>query len=329
MGLMRKIFLLIAVTGFCQACKKGDSTRFVPYTSLGINDTVWTNNMISFNLTDSLLKTINNTVSFNASFDITKGGKIKLNDSLEIDIPPYSCFNPDDNTLITNGDITVEVTEIRKKGDFIKYLIPTTSTKYLLESAGSFNVRLYKDTHELLLVPNAYILLKWMDISPKTNMNFFNGLPLRNADSLFTWMPSNEGSITVWDSTPFNIAKKGYEMISAQTGWLNCGLIINGTQPGTRLNVTLPLNYTNKNTLVFAVFKDWGTVVRLTPDYNSRSFYSLDIPVNSNVTLLSLSLIDGNLYWSAQDAIIANANRFALSPGKQTAGYVSEFLENL
>lgn len=295
---------------------------------MGINDTTWANKAISAKLSDSLSAAINNTISFVGSFDRAIGGKIKLGDNLEITVPAFSCFNPYNSAPI-NGTVIIEVLQLKKKGDYIKYLLPTTSNKYLLESGGTFYVKLSQNKHELLLSPNSFLKLKWTITSPDINMKFSQLAALRNPDSLYTWIRSTDGNITVWDSTAFGIAKQGYEMTTTNTGWLNCGLFIDTSSQRTRLNVTLPPNYTNKNTYVFAAFKDKRTIVRLNADFNSRSFYSLNIPVNSNVTLISLSLIDKHYYWASKEVNVENANRFALSPARLDIKTLTSYIDNL
>lgn len=325
---MRKTFLLVSLIAFFYSCKKDIQNGFILYTNLGINDTVWVNKPMSTHVADSVSNAINNTTFFVDTFDANKGRIIKLNDSLEVAIQPNSCFNPD-NSMPTSGNIRIEVLDLRKKGDYIKYLLPTTSNKYLLENEGTFYVSLSQNNHEILLKPGSYLKLKWIDATPVQYMKFFELYSLRSLDSLYTWMQGNDGNIAVWDSTSLGVNKRGYEMVSGSTGWLGCSLFTDTLQQRTRLNVTLPPNYTNKNTFVFASFKNTRTIVRLSPDFNSRSFYALNVPVNSTVTLLSISLIDKHYYWSRTDVTVTNANRFSLSPEKLGVTNLINNLDNL
>ena len=306
------------------------SNNFVPYQNNGMNDTAWTKKPVSEGFTDSVSNAINNTNFFADTFNVATGRKIKLNDSVEITFPPFACSNFNDNTAITNGTIKVEVLLLKRKGDFIKYLIPTTSKSNLLESGGSFFVRISKNGQELSMLPNAYFKLRWNDAAPKTDMKFFTGIPLMNHDSLFTWMPATNGYVTLWDSTGMGVAKKGYDITSGTTHWINSDFFIDTlTGTRTRLNVTLPLNNTNKNTMVFAVLKNKRTIVRLSADYQTRSFYSLNIPVNSVVTLLTISMIENNFYVDSRDVTVLNADRFALFPVKKSITEINTILDNL
>lgn len=328
---MKKILFILFTVGFFSSCTKDLSTNnFVPYQNTGMNDTAWTKKPVSEGFTDSVSTAINNTIFFVDSFNIATGKKIKLSDSLEITFPSFSCSNINDNSPITGGTIKAEVLALRKKGDFIKYLIPTTSKSYLLESGGSFFVRLSKNGQEVNMLPNAYFKLRWTDAFPKTDMKFFTGMPLQNHDSLFTWMPGGYGSVSLWDSTASGVSKKGYDMLSSTTHWINSDFFIDTTTGSrTRLNATLTLNSTNKNTLVFAIFKNRRTVVRLSSDFQTRSFYSLNIPVNSAVTLLSISMIDNNFYVASNDVTVINADRISLVPVKKTISELNTLLDNL
>lgn len=325
---MRKIILLISLIVFFSSCKKDIQNSFIPYTSLGINDTAWTNKPMNSNLADTLSDAINNTHLYVDSFDINRGRIIKLCDSLEVSIPPYSCFNPDNNMPLY-GDVKIEVLALAKKGDYIKFLIPTTSNNNLLESEGTFYIRLSQNNHELVLKPNNFLKIRWIYAAPAQNMKFFELNDLRSHDSLYTWLPAYNGNISVWDSTSYGVPKRGYDMMSGSIGWLNCGLFIDTLPQTTRLNVTLPPNYTNKNTFVFATFNNKRTIVRLNADFNSRTFYALNVPVNSPITILSISLIDNQYYWASTNATVVNANRFSLLPAQTTTNAIIANLDNL
>jgi len=313
---------------FFSSCKKDIQNTFMPYINLGINDTAWTNKPMSPYVADTVSNAINNTHLFVDSFDINRGRRIKLSDSLEVFIQPYSCFDPDNNTPI-KGDIRIEVLALAKKGDYIKYLLPTTSNNYLLESEGTFYIRLSQNNHELVLKPNGFLRLRWVYSAPTQNMKFFELNALRSQDSLYTWIPAYNGNISMWDSTSYGVAKRGYDMTSGSIGWLNCGLFIDTMPQTTRFNVTLPPNYTNKNTFVFATFNNKKTIVRLNADFNSRTFYALNVPVNSSITLLSISLIDNHYYWASNNVTVVNANRFSLTPGPTTINAIIANLDNL
>ncbi len=333
---MKKIIIGgFVLMGLISSCSKSMSDEFVAYAGLGINDTVWTKVPIS----QGLLDTVSRDLGFQPMADTVNaaaGGKIKFNDSLNVSIPAGGCADASNNAPITGGTVKVELLSIRKKGDFIRYMIPTTSGKYLLESAGAYYLKLTRGIENLVVSPNATVTIKFQDFAPtKTDYGFFVGVALQNRDSLFTWLPagvgsSPYGSITPWDSSSFSVPKRGYFLNTKLTNWISADRFLDTvTQARTRINVTMQLNYTNKNTVVFAVFKNQRTVVRLTSDYATRSFYSLNFPVNSAVTLVSISLIDNTYYFGTKDVTVVNANNISLTADKKSLSDISTFLDSL
>jgi len=327
---MKKVLFIVFITVLLNSCKKEFSDSFTPYPTMGINDTVWTNKPLTNGFIDSISYAINNTAWFVDSFNTVLEKKFKVNDSLEIYFPPHSYSFANTPGPIQDGIVKVEFLALQKKGDYIKALTPTSSKNYLLETTGSYFVRLSRNGQEVVMAANAAFNIRWRDDNPRTNVKFFEGSLIPNIDSLFTWLPApTDGYISIWDSTSLGVNKKGYQLTSKSTNWLSSSNFIDTSYGTTRLNVTLPLNSTNKNTLVFAVFNDKKTVVRLTTDFATRSFYCMNVPVNSNITLLSISLIDNEFYLGTRSVIVKNADRFSLSPAKSSVGDIISVLDNL
>ena len=240
---MKKILYILFITVLLNSCKKEFSDSFTPYPTMGINDTVWTNKPLTNGFMDSISYAINNTVWFVDSFNTVQEKKFKLNDSLEISFPSHSYSSPNNPGPLPDGIIKVEVLAIQKKGDYIKSLIPTSSKNYLLETTGSFFVRLSRYGQEVVMAANTGFNIRWRDDNPRTNLKFFEGASIPNKDSLFTWLPApTDGYITVWDSTSLGANKKGYQLTSKSTNWLSSSSFIDTSYGTTRLNVTLPLN---------------------------------------------------------------------------------------
>ncbi|HEX3024772.1 MAG TPA: hypothetical protein VHP12_06140 [Chitinophagaceae bacterium] len=304
------------------------SDTFVPYTYLGINDTVWTKRPLTSSFVDSVSAAINNNFSFVDSFDVNADNTIKFNPDLSIFFPEHAYAYRNSSYPVTDGKINVQILALVKKGDYIKYLIPTSAKNYLLQTAGSFFVHLTKNNQEVAMLPNTSFKIKWTNNNAFSGLNFFEGVPLANIDSLFTWAQTPNGTISYWDSTSLGTQKKGYQISTSITNWIGCSNLLD-TANTVRLNVTLPLNYTNKNSFVFAVYNDKNSVVRLTADYATRSFYSLHVPVNSSITLVSISMIDNKFYAGTRSVTVANANRIMLSPVKSSPAEIISLLDNL
>jgi len=334
---MKKLLIFFLVIGVLISCNKDMSDQFYPDPTKAINDTTWTTKTISQGFIDTIKNSIGILPTFTIVFPCGSDMLMNLNDSLQVSFPPYTIADPTNNTPYTGGNVQVDVTELRNKGDFIKKLIPTTSTKYLLESAGSFYVSVSRNVNGVVipatLASNGYVYLKWLDANPRSSMQLFNGAYLTNLDSFFTWKPNTSitGYVTTWDSTNSSINKKGYSLTSKTLGWLNADAFLDTvTTARTRANILMAsANFTNKNTLVFMIFKNQRTVVKLSPDYTNRCFYSLNIPVGASVTLLSLSFIDSVLYMGTKDVIVSSANKISLLPQKTTVQNALATINNL
>jgi hypothetical protein len=312
------------------SCSKDESNQFFPTPGLGINDTTWTPNTIRKSFLDSVSDAF--TISaITTSFPCSSDKLIKLNDSAQIQFTPYACVDPNTNIAITNGNIDLTVAPLRNKGDYIKEMITTTSTKYLLLSGGSFYVQVSQNNNPLAIAPTSYYTIKWQDVNPQSNMQYFGLTTLTNLDSLCTWNTGKAGTVSTWDSSNYSVNKKGYSLTARVTGWVSAASFLDTvTTARTRANILMSsANFTNKNTLVFMVFNNQRTVVKLIPDYVNRCFYSLNIPLGASVTLFSISVIDGNFYLGTKNATVNSANPINLLPQQSSIPAIIAALNNL
>jgi len=325
---MKKFLVCCMVIGFFSACRKDASNEFVPYPNLQINDTTWANKQMSQGLLDSMAAAFlvpSHTDTFNSS----TGRKIVFSDSLQIAIPGGACTATGSSTALVNTTIQVELLALRRKGDFVRFQIPTTAGKYLLESGGDFFVRFTNNGQEVGLTQGATYSIRIADSLPQTAMSFYMGVPLTNRDSSFTWQASTDGgNVALWDSTS-NGGKKGYVLASKLLHWTGINLLTDTTAPKTRINVTLALNFTNKNTLVFAVAKNKRTVIKLSPDFPSRSYYAQNVQTGTAFTILSISLIDHDFYVGTRDITFTGADKISVSPQKKSASDIMAILDAL
>lgn len=312
------------------SCQKETSTTFTPAPGLDINDTVWVNKPISAGKTDSILSAFayESPFLYVDSFNCTVGDTLNSNGpyGTQIILPPLVYANAN-GTAITSGYIKVELLILARKGDYIKTLIPTNAKNKILEAAKCYYIKLTKQGQEVFLQPNSFYSVKWNDSQATTSTNFFEGVMLQNPDSLFTWKYSTNG--TVHPSYLGGSQMRGYEMFSNVTHWNGCLKYIDTSAGTNRINVSLPPNFTNKNTTVFAVFNNNYSVIRLTSDFGSRTFYATGVPNNSQITIVSISLIDNMFYLGKADANISNANVISVKPQPKSAKDISSFLDGL
>ncbi|WP_026769636.1 hypothetical protein [Asinibacterium sp. OR53] len=299
---------------FFTACKKELSSNLILYPNHPLNDTAWMKNATGSATLNELAQLMfpNLTVD---SFDCSKTDTLSYGDSLSIVIPGSSFTyagggsggsGGGGGSNVCSGPVRIEFFRLKTKGDFIKFFKPTVSNGYLLETGGGIFIRVTQNGHELKLLPGATITIRFSDTQdPKPNMQVFYAaetipyLTLGNIDTMHTWLRDLDTTwIKTWskpNSTNTSIVT-GYELVSKNLRWISACRYTDSTLPSTKITAVLPPNFTNRNTVVFAVFANQKTVVRLKDDFDSRSFATWRIPIGSKITLVSISRIGTDLY---------------------------------
>lgn len=299
---------------FFTACKKELSSNLILYPNHPLNDTAWKKHSDPNDLNGlAQLMFPNLTVD---SFNCSNTDTLSYGDSLSIVIPGGSFgfasyggsggSGGGGGTNVCSGPVRIEFFRLKTKGDFIKFFKPTTSNGYLLETGGGIFIRVTQNDHELKLLPGATITIRFSDTQdPKPNMQVFYAtetipyLQKGSVDSMHNWLRDLDTTwIKTWSkpNSQNTSIVTGYELVSKNLRWISACRYTDSTLPSTKITAVLPPNFTNKNTVVFAVFANQKTVVRLNDDFNSRSFAAYHIPIGAKITLVSLSLIGTDLY---------------------------------
>jgi hypothetical protein len=330
---MKKIYILFLTGIVLISCSKKSDDLFIAYPDDPLNDTVW---VTQPPITAPVYKIpeILSAAPKEDSFDVAAGANIRFSDFLEITFPS-SGFKYANGTAVT-GKVKVQVTHLRKKGDLIRFAMQTTSFDRLLETGGAFLVRVTKAGQELVMEPGKNITLLVRDANPINIMKLFYGeqvllppVPLA-INSLFTWaLASDTSNVNVFSRQDATGTYHGYEIISKRPNWISCNYFIDVAQIKTRTTVVLPLNFTNKNSLVFAVFKDQKTVLQLEGQVSSKSFDVENIPADKKIILVSLSKIGEDLYLGSKEATVYKNLRVNITPEKKTKAEVDQFLDGL
>jgi len=328
---MKKHLLIYTLLVFAIACKKESSITFTPNNTLAINDTTWTTASIGSGKVDSIYNGLFNIPLNVDSFNCGAGGSFLYNDlnhNAVLTFPALSYNNAGGVPVNGTATIKIELTVLEKKGDFIKSLIPTNTGKTILASSYSFYLRLSVQGQEVFLAPNTYFSFQWTNDEPSTVLKFYEGLNLSNPDSLFNWNYSVNGTIksTYLAGSP-NI--KSYQLNSGVTHWNGCFSVLDTSAGTGRLDIILPPNFTNKNTLVFGLFSNSNAVIRLAPDFNARTFYATGIPVNAPITAISISLIDNIFYLGIPQPGNYSNNIIKLNPKAGAVKDIQTFLNGL
>lgn len=320
---------------FLTACQKELSDNFTIYTGDPRNDTVWTATTPSTAPIHQLAKAFLPDLIID-SFDCTLGDTLYLKDEVEIRIPAAACTN-NSSTPVT-GKVKLEFFRLKKKGDFIKFFKPTTAGKYLLESAGGFFIRISQNGQELKLAPNASITVRFRDTEdPKSTMQVFHAretIPFisNGIDTLHTWVRHTDTShIRTWQKTDtLGNVLKGYELTTTQLRWTGAHRYIDSTLSHTNIFAYLPQNFTNKNTVIYAVFSDHKIVVNLSSDFRSKAFTASQIPRGAKIKLLSFSRLGSDLYLGIREINdVGTMNTYKIEPQKKSLADILTVINNL
>lgn len=324
---------LLLLLGSC--AKEGLNNDFKPYGNNELNDTAWVKSIGSnaniFSLADSIFQK----AYFTDSIDLTKDQNIQFGDSLELEFKG-NCLTTGTG-LLQDGKAKIELIKILKKGDFIKAFRPNSSFGYPLETGGAFFIRITKNGNELVLAPGTSLKIKWSDIeAPKPNMQAYygkEGFPIPNGalDSAHNWFPDSDTSwLKPWIKTSGNGVRTGYILETKKLRWVSAQHTLMPNTKLTNIYGILPPNYTNKNSLVFAVFANSRTVLSLKSDFASRSFTTGNIPLGTKMTLVSISKIDKDFYLGTKLVNdVGTIVNYSFTPEKKSLAQILEYLNSL
>lgn len=321
--MIKKIaLLLLSAVLFLSACQK-DLDVFVP-TSNG-PDTSWysivTDAMPLSALRNSLLlDTYTDTIDISSSADtVSTASGIQC-------IFPFNSFVTS-GSLPVSGKINVEIALLDKKGDMIRMNRSTTSDNRLLVSAGEIYLKAKKDNDDLFLAPNAKLKVKYPSLSPDTSMKFFAGL--ESIFSSFDWIINPDAV-----NNKVTAGNQHYEIETNRLNWYNCAYFFD-TAAITRSRVVanIPSSYTNANTAVFIVLKDFNSVINLAADINSKKFISSKLPNGKDATMLVLSKQGNDFFFGQMPFTIGNntldAQIVTITPIKTSLTDIKHFLTTL
>lgn len=319
--------LLLSSALFFNACKK-NSDVFVPDPGqLNAPDTAWYNTITSSMPVISLQSSLK-IEPVKDSFEVSgTATTIVTSNGVQCTFSPNCCVNSSGQTI--TGKVYVEVLLVKKKGDMVLLNKPTSSNGSMLVSGGEIFIRLLKDGKEVRLAPNAKINLRYADSPINTSMKLFFGdesNPVR-----FNWLPNTD--------TLYNALVAGqqfYEIITNHLRWINVDYFYDTANTlRSTVSAHLPSNYTNANTSVFLVFKDFRSVLGMYGDVPEKRFISGKVPNGKVATIVAVSK-QGNDYFLGKEVITtgvnvttANNQKIVLNPVKSSLADIKLFLNTL
>lgn len=326
---MKKIFAIVILALFGSACNKELSEEFGLDINNPINDTAWSANIP----VDAPVLNIPSKMAAAPKMkviDANTGGSVRFSDSLIVSFAPGSLLLP--NGSPASGNVNLHITQLKKKGDFIRFGRPTTSRGHVLTTGGSFYVTVTKDGVPLSLAANQSFNIRYIAPSPSDQMKVF--YPASDTSGGFSWEPAADTNISTvapfiqQDSSGINTIR-GYNLFANSFQWINVDKFRDSTAPATTVTAFLPPNYTNLNTSVFMVFKNENSVVQVWGDYPTRSFKLHNVPTGVDVAIISVSLIGEELYLATHEARISANMTVNLTPTITTRAALSSYLDGL
>lgn len=321
---------------FVQSCQKSSTGDFIPAPIQ--SDTSW----VSTDSIPSVTTAIEKPVivdSFNSNADesgITSG------DSLAVNFPAGGCMTAPNNpyTTIKNADkVRAAVVLLTSKGDIIRHRLSTESNGNPLIFGTYVNIRLFYKGQQVFwngALPPVQVKVRDYNILKGLKYYFYQPLPASTTNGRDSaWLPATNpitGNVAIYTETVNRNPKTSYLIRTNRLGWFGCDSLVNyanANHTTTRLNVILPINYTNKNTIVYAVFDKIKSVVRLRSNTVGKTYSTTNIPVGASITLISLSKINNVYYIGTKSVVVSSSTPFTLKPVQKDITEIDQYLKTL
>lgn len=330
----------IATIVILASCNKEISDgNFTMYAGNDINDTTWSNNLI----TSSAIQRLTDSTSVYKYADTllgTNGKTIVFSDKLSLIFPANAFKNKAGN--IETGVITIRVLLMDEKSAFIRSNKSSLNSDNLLESDIAFCIIATSNGQELTINPGSTYLIRIgnKENIVKQNMRVYKGdesviyTTQILVDPLFNW---NENTAADFQQSifkqPGNSGSKEierYDITTNKLRWISIARPLSNIGTLGKLNVILPPNFTNKNTIVFATTDDYNSLIQLKPELSSRSFSSSNVPLQKKIRIVTLSLLGSQFYYSELSIkALNNTPVVSIKPQKQTLINILSALKKL
>jgi hypothetical protein len=298
------LIALLIIASFC-SCKKS-SDDFVPYNNSDFSDTEWTNSTMS-NLKSQAIVTALSKSPVTATLSALSANTVDMNSSTQLFVPANACTL---NGVNYSGNITANLNSVLTKGDFIRNMISSCNENSLQETVAAFDLNLYSAAKETLgFKQQNKFSLAFADTNfPGVGYKYYYG-SMNQGIINWTLADSLTGSLSYNQVSIQGTSKPAYQISSNKLSWMTINRPVSLGSPAT-CNILLPINFTNKNTAVFAVFRNNNIVIRLNGDAASKSFVATNLPANADVTFVALSYLDNQFYLGYLETLITNNTQY-------------------
>lgn len=317
-----RIYMLVgAVALVFGACNGDTSNEFLANPNLPVNDTTWSSSASDISTVDAafplppaaeevLDNTANDTI-FTPIFDAF--------------FPAFSVIN---NGQAVNGSVDSKINFIRKKGDCIKLGRGTVDIAgNALELGFALSFRASQGTTALAYSQTSNPTVFVRSNITSTGWQLFYGHNV-NISSIptNTWRVPNDNSNFQWVNSTGNA---GYFVDAKNTQFFGLLRAVDTSNGTARLNVILPLNYTNRNTSVYIVFSSINCVLKLQADAVNKVFFSNKVPNGLPATLVVASKIGNDFYYNSRPITTAPGHIFNVVPQASTSAAITAALDAL
>ena len=321
-----------------QACNKQATDVFVP--NVIQLDTTWTN--VDSTPVATLTPPATPSIIDSLSVGDDNHQSISEGDSILLNFPQggFLSSTQPNSSIKSSSKIKVDITVIKTKGELIRRGMSTVSkNKQILAIADLIGLKLsYKGNPAFWNQPLQPIQVHIKDLKPNSSVRFIVPQPPVQGspkDSIWGNSSSSPGSffntVSVYNNPASggNPKTTGYLYTTNNIGWFGGAVFIDSTLPKTRINVFLPITFTNKNTTVFAVFDAQKTVLKLNPNPQGKSFSVANVPINSKVTIVSISKSNGDSYLGTSSITAISTDPVKIVPIKKSMQEINQYLNGL
>lgn len=334
-------YCFIALAGIIlfTACNKevSDGNTFVVYNNDARNDTSWSINTIT---SGAIQRILDSTVDYKHIDTLTgtNAKTIAFSDKFSLEFPANAFVSKAGDSI--KGIVEIKVLLLDEKGEFIRTIKSSENINQTLESDLAFCIIATSKGEELRIAPGKKYRIRAGNKNDqvKQQMKIYSGqesvvfASQVLADPQFYWREANVSNVQQSTYRGNNGTKdiERYEIYTDQLRWMAIAAPNYNLGTTNKLHVLLPLNFTNKNTVVFATADDYNTVIQLLPEYNSRSFKSNMIPQQKKIHIVTLSLIGNQFYYSETSYSYLNNKPFvSIKPEKKSLATILNNLKKL
>lgn len=254
------------------------------------------------------------------------GVRVFLTDTEQL----FADSNDDPVPCSTCQTLSLEVTDVRDKGDIIAYGVPTVTTDGdLLESGGMLHITVVCDGKEMKMLPGRKLKIQIPAPAPAADMRLFTGL-------------MQGGTFAGWENTGLQVFQadwiaanmsmvEGYELLTPHLGWLNCDRFVNTNGQNNSFCIDLPPDFNPENTITYLILDNTQSVAPLESDWTTQNFcFSNAPPSGFPVRVVTVSQTGNGQFWLGNYATeIGTNDTLSLAPQKVTDQQIVNFLKSL